>query len=339
MSVFISGANGFLAQYIIDGLLKQDYKVIGSVRNEAKAKKLMESFKNSNLTTVIVPDISVIDAFDAVFQKYGKDIKYVIHTATPVAFESEDYTTAIINPMVTAAEGILYSIKKFAADYVSRFVYTSSIGAMRPDFDNAFNESAWNRVEINDIVNPLMAYCYAKKIAEQKIWKFQEENINTIKFSVTTINPSIILGPQKFENDVKPVLNFSNQLINNIIHAKPDADSTINPFSDSFINVRDIATAHIQAIQMDALANERLILAGKTYSDQDVLDILNRGFPNLRGKIPVGTPGSGNLSLNDGANNIDDKHSRNLLKINYTPFRETVHSIADQVLKYEYSKK
>lgn len=39
----------------------------------------------------VVEDISKLDAFDDVFKKHAKDIKFVLHTASPFFFETTDY--------------------------------------------------------------------------------------------------------------------------------------------------------------------------------------------------------------------------------------------------------
>ena len=130
MSVFVSGANGFIAQHIVDLLLKEDYKIIGSARSQEKADRLMEAFGNNpNFSMEIVPDISKLNAFDHVFQKHGKDIKVVLHTASPFCFDISDCEQDLLIPALNGVKGILSSIKKYAASTVERVVLTSSYAA------------------------------------------------------------------------------------------------------------------------------------------------------------------------------------------------------------------
>ena len=99
MSVFISGATGFVAQHIINQLLEQNFKVIGSVRSQAKADKLLRQFNsNKNLSLEVVEDISNLAAFDEVFSKHGKEIKYVLHTSSPFFTECDDYEKDLLIP-------------------------------------------------------------------------------------------------------------------------------------------------------------------------------------------------------------------------------------------------
>lgn len=112
MSVLVSGATGFISQHIISLLLEQNYKVIGSVRTQEKADKLIANFGNNpNLTMVIVSDISKLDSFHYAFKKYGREIKHVLHTASPFSFEAENIEKDFLIPAKNGTLGILESIK------------------------------------------------------------------------------------------------------------------------------------------------------------------------------------------------------------------------------------
>lgn len=58
--VLVSGANGYIAVWIVKFLLAQGFSVRGTVRSEAKTKHLKELFKSygDKLELVIVEDIT-----------------------------------------------------------------------------------------------------------------------------------------------------------------------------------------------------------------------------------------------------------------------------------------
>lgn len=58
--VLVSGANGYIAVWIVKFLLEQGFSVRGTVRSEAKTKHLKELFKSygDKLELVIVEDIT-----------------------------------------------------------------------------------------------------------------------------------------------------------------------------------------------------------------------------------------------------------------------------------------
>lgn len=45
-TALVSGATGFIAQHIIHQLLQKGYEVIGTVRNEEKASRLLSLFQD-----------------------------------------------------------------------------------------------------------------------------------------------------------------------------------------------------------------------------------------------------------------------------------------------------
>ena len=216
MSVFISGASGFIAQHIVENLLKENYTVIGSVRSQEKADRLTRQFcNNPNLQFEIVGDIAKLDAFDNAFSKHGKDIKYVLHTASPFHFNTTEYEKDLLIPALNGTKGILESIKKYAADSVERVVITSSFAAVsnveyQGDSSKTLSEADWNTVSWEGAqANGVFAYCGSKAFAERAAWDFLKENEGMVKFQLSTVNPVLVFGPQLFEEDVKDTLNTS----------------------------------------------------------------------------------------------------------------------------------
>lgn len=60
--ILVSGANGYIAVWVIRKLLEQGYHVRGAARSEAKLKHLKEYFKSyaDNVERVVVKDITQV---------------------------------------------------------------------------------------------------------------------------------------------------------------------------------------------------------------------------------------------------------------------------------------
>jgi len=61
--VLVTGANGYIALWVIKTLLEQGYRVRGAVRSEGKGKKLLQTFKSygsDKLEFVVVEDITAV---------------------------------------------------------------------------------------------------------------------------------------------------------------------------------------------------------------------------------------------------------------------------------------
>lgn len=336
-TVLVSGANGFIAQHIINELLKKGYLVIGTLRSEEKAVSLLRLFNHKNLKLEIVSDLAKPGVFDEVLLKYGKDLKYVIHTASPCHYESSNYEIDMLIPAVAGTQSILNSIKKYAPNSIQRFVYTSSFAAIS-NVKNAYNpsltlnEESWNEDSWSDALeDPKTAYYGSKVFAEKAAWCFLKENQNSVNFSLTTINPCYVFGPQCFDESVSSTLNASCQRINEAFLSKV-GDDVDQKFASLFIDVRDVAKAHVLALENSNLACKRLILAKDKFSAQDILDTINKNFPQLTGRIAKGVPGNG-PKVSQSIASIDNSKSKELLGFEFRSFENAVNDTVSQILR------
>ncbi|CAL9736016.1 NADPH-dependent methylglyoxal reductase Gre2p [Monosporozyma servazzii] len=342
MSVFVSGATGFIAQHIVGQLLDQNYKVIGTARTQAKADKLKEQFGNNpNLTLEIVEDISKPKAFDEAIKKHSKDIKYVLHTASPLHFDIEDIVKDLINPAIAGTKDILESIKRHAADSVERVVVTSSYGAVlnydrEADKTYTVTEASWNPDDVKAAkTNPMRGYCASKKFAEEAAWEFLKENKDVVKFKLSVVNPTFAIGPQRFDSSVGAKLNASCESINALIHSGPDAPFDPYGLYGGIVDVRDVARAHLLAFQKEETIGQRLILFNGKLASQDIADIINEDFPQLNGKIPVGNPKTGVLGIGENGVVIDNSKTKEILGFEFINVRQSIHDTAAQILKHD----
>nr|5ZED_A Chain A, Uncharacterized protein ADH [Vanderwaltozyma polyspora DSM 70294]5ZED_B Chain B, Uncharacterized protein ADH [Vanderwaltozyma polyspora DSM 70294] len=339
MSVLISGASGYIAKHIVRVLLEQNYKVIGTVRSQDKADKLLKQYNNPNLSYEIVPEIANLDAFDDIFKKHGKEIKYVIHAASPVNFGAKDLEKDLVIPAINGTKNMFEAIKKYAPDTVERVVMTASYASiMTPHRQNdptlTLDEETWNPVtEENAYENVFTAYCASKTFAEKEAWKFVKENSDAVKFKLTTIHPSFVFGPQNFDEDVTKKLNVSCEIINGLLHAPFDTKVEKTHFSQ-FIDVRDVAKTHVLGFQKDELINQRLLLCNGAFSQQDIVNVFNEDFPELKGQFP---PEDKDTDLNKGVTGckIDNEKTKKLLAFEFTPFHKTIHDTVYQILHKE----
>ncbi|GAV26909.1 hypothetical protein PMKS-000370 [Pichia membranifaciens] len=290
-TVLVTGATGFIAQHVVDKLLKRKYRVIGTARSEAKFAPLLENFKgkypNADLTCAVVPDIAAPDAFDRVLKKH-QEIKYVLHTASPFSFGlDKPYEEAYLKPAVNGTLNILHAIKKYAPQ-VTNVVVTSSFAAVMKanDTTTVFTNESWNPIKWEDVSNEEAAYVASKTYAEQAARKFYEEE--KPNFKLATVNPPYVLGPQLFDSSVTKVLNSSNEALNGVAHVDPSETSPQKQICMLSVDVRDVAEAHVWPLEVPELANEREFIVAGPLIGQRVLNILNDNFPELKGKIAKG---------------------------------------------------
>lgn len=174
-------------------------------------------------------------------------------------------------------------------------------------------------------------------MAEKEIWRFVKNKKNKIQPNVTVINPGYVLGPQLFDEDISEKLNTSCEIINKIIHTKPNTSIDLYETYGCFVNVCDVSKAHILAFQKDELIGKRLLMSAGRFSTQDILDVLNADFPVLKGRIPIGIPNTGAQHYNFGAT-VDNSATRSLLGFQFKNFKDTINETAEQTLRVDGKK-
>lgn len=330
-SVFVTGSSGFIAQHIVKALVENGYKVVGTVRNAQKGETLKKNVGADNFQYEIVPDISKPGAFDEALKKHP-EVTILLHTASPFFYDSTDPEHDLIVPAIEGTKNILEATKKYAPQ-IQRVVITSSDAAIYSNVDEqnsdlSFDESNWNNISYEEAVqDPIAAYYGAKSFAEQAAWEFLRSEIPN--FSLTSVNPVYVFGPQAFETEVKDKLNTSNELIHALIKLGPNDSFDID--KGGAVDVRDVAKAHIAAFEKTETIGKRLLMTNGQFSTQMILDAINENIPELKGKIPLGKPGTGADDIKSLAQ-VSNLTTKRILEFDFIPHEKTFVDTVRQIL-------
>ncbi|KAI5963150.1 GRE2 [Candida pseudojiufengensis] len=329
--VIVSGGTGFIAQHILNQLIKSNnnYNVVFTSRSKEKGDKVINLFeKPKNLSYEIVEDVAAPRAFDHVLQHHS-DASVFLHTASPFHFKTTD-PEILIKPAVEGTKNVFLAIEKYGKN-IKKVVVTSSYASIaRTDKKptDIITEKDWNTQTTPEEIgnNPVFIYRASKSLAEQEAWSFIKNH--QVNFKLSTINPVFVFGPQLFDSEVKSELNTSSEVINKIINLKPD--DKIPPFKGGWIDVRDVAKAHLLAFEKNDAEGERIILYNGNFTDQTILDFINSKFPKLN--LPKGDPGSDKKAL-ESVPKVDDSKSRRILGFKYIDFDTSIDDSVKQILK------
>lgn len=330
-TVFVSGATGFIAQHIVKLLIEQGYTVIGSVRSAAKGDALAKSLQSDKFSYEIVEDIAKEGAFDEALKKHP-EITVFLHTASPFHFKATNVEKELLDPAVNGTKNALKAIAKYGKN-IKNVVITSSYAAVSTaekelDPTHTNTEESWNEISWEDAQkDPVSGYRGSKKFAEKAAWDFLKEN--QVDFVVNYINPSFVFGPQAFDSEVKDNLNTSSEILNTFIKLGPLDE--IPATKGGYVDVRDVAKAHLVAFEKPGLKDQRLILNAGRFAAQHIFDVLNENFPELKGKLPVGTPGSGDAIIAQ-ASTIDNTLTKEILGFPLIELQKTVVDSVQQIL-------
>ena len=99
------------------------------------------------------------------------------------------------------------------------------------------------------------------------------------RFDVVTLCPSLVMGPTLISGDFA-----SGQVIK---EALAGVQLPLLKAHRSYVDVRDVALAHLKAVQLPAAANKRFILAAESHWYAGVGKILSdayatKGYPNIK---------------------------------------------------------
>lgn len=268
--VCVTGASGFVAAHLVRELLARGYRVRGTVRRTDDLSKytFLTSLPGADERLELVA-AELLTAGSYAAAVAGCEV--VFHTASPYAVNVEDPQADLVDPAVKGTVNVLDACK---AAGTRRVIVTSSMAAIsdEPDNERVFSEKDWND-KSSLVRNP---YYYSKVLAERAAWDYVKGDDKP--FELITINPFLVIGPS-----LGPSLNTSNGMLRDIIKGVYPA---ILDLSWGFVDVRDVATAHVRAME-NPEASGRYLVAGETLSMTDlVLHLREIGAGRDGGKLP-----------------------------------------------------
>ena len=231
--VLVTGATGFIGLHCIDQLLNQGYKVNGSLRSPERKDEIFNALKKNNTPTENLNLFNFNLTEDEGWDEGMKGCDYLLHVASPLSVKLHD-DDFFVRPAVAGVKRALQFAKKHK---VKKVVLTSSVAAIfESDNDKEyFDETDWSDPEYEKI-NP---YAKSKTLAEKAAWEFVKQNKNP--FELTVINPYIVIGPT-----LSGDLGVSNKAIEMVVTGKMPVAI---PLQFGFVDVRDVAAAHILAMK------------------------------------------------------------------------------------------
>ncbi|XP_054799886.1 phenylacetaldehyde reductase-like [Prosopis cineraria] len=237
--VCVTGASGFIASWLVKLLLLRGYSVRATVRDPndpSKTEHLLKLEGAKERLNLIKANLLEEGSFDSAVEGcHG-----VFHTASPVLLGVNDPQTELIEPAVKGTLNVLKSCAKSPS--VKRVILTSSLAAVlcngKPLNPDVIVDETWfSDPDICKEYGEWSGYALSKTLAEEAAWKFAKEN----NIDLVALNPSMVIGPL-----LQPALNTSVQAILILLNGA----ETFPNSSFGWINVKDVANAHIQAFEI-----------------------------------------------------------------------------------------
>lgn len=302
----------------------------GVVRSELSATKVSDTFPEylPRLSLSVIPDLNAPENYAPAFADVLKPITGIISVAAPFSFSVEDNARDLLDPAVTVARSILEAARKYGPN-VQRVVTTSSAAAnvdvpqgSRPGY--TYTEKDWNPMPYDVAVkaDAVAAYCASKAFAEKAGWDWVERE--KPHFTLTAINPPYIFGPHVAPIDIKQ-LGESTEILWKLYGAEK-----LPPFDfGGFVDVRDVATAHLEAFERPEAGGQRFLISSQ-FNYQSAVDSIRKELPELDSQIPKGTPGRPEPA---DAYVLDGSKAKEVLGINYIPLAKCLKDSFEELLE------
>ncbi|KAL1161562.1 hypothetical protein V6Z11_A07G143200 [Gossypium hirsutum] len=267
-TVCVTGASGYIASWLVKQLLLRGYTVKASVRDPndpRKTQHLLGLEGAESRLMLLKADLLEQGSFDPVVE----GCVGVFHTASPFYHDVLDPEAELLDPAVKGTLNVLSSCAKTPS--VKRVVLTSSIAAVayngKPRTPDVVVDENW--FSDPDYCKDLkLWYVVSKTMAEDSAWKFSKEK----GIDMVAINPAMVIGPL-----LQPTLNTSAAAILNLIKGA----ETFPNATFGWVNVKDVATAHIQAFEIP-LASGRYCLVERVVHYSEIVNILHHLYPSLQ---------------------------------------------------------
>ena len=201
------------------------------------------------------------------------DCEYVMHVASPYPLNQPKDESVLIKPAVEGTERVVSLAIK---NNVKKIVLTSSVVAVSVGHTKKeYSEEDWSFAD-----KPIAAYAKSKTLAEKKAWELIKNADTDTK--LTVINPSGVIGPS-----LTSEISSTQLIIAGLMNGKIPVNL---PIHIGYVDVRDVALAHIKALENPNSDGERIILSNTELWHKDVSKILKEGgykAPWLTVSVPV----------------------------------------------------
>jgi len=165
--------------------------------------------------------------------------------------------------------------------------------------------------------------------------EFSHANTHT---QVTVFLPALIFGPPLQSLPDLKHLNFSVGVVYNFFNGTFEElpQTHAAGLFPSYIDVRDLATAHVRALTTPSVANKRLLVGGAVLTSSLIVKTLaglvEKGeLPELKGRLPKDTGKDVDLSFP----RISAQEGNDLLNLKFRSAEETFGDLAKKILELE----
>lgn len=254
--VLVTGATGYVAGWVVKGLLDAGVTVHAAVRDPGNAAKVQHLVDLAARAPGNIRFFAADLLADGSYSDAMQGCAVVFHTASPFIRDVDDPQRELVDPAVRGTRNVLDSAD--SVESVRRVVLTSSCAAIYSDAADC--AAAPGGVLTEDVWNTTASlahhpYSYSKVLAEQAAW---ESARGQDRWRLVVVNPSLVLGPSLNPNPTSDSFDVVRQL----------GDGTMRwgapRVGMGVVDVHDVARAHLAAGYLPDAQGRHILAAGGT---------------------------------------------------------------------------
>lgn len=273
--VLVTGATGYVAGWLVKGLLEAGVAVHAAVRDPSRVDKVKHLDEVAKTAPGEIKYFKADLMEDGSYAEAMNGCSIVFHTASPFTVNVKDPQKELVDPAKLGTRNVLDRATKTPS--VKRVVLTSSCAAIYGD--NADIEQTPNGVFTEDIWNTSSSlrdnpYSFSKTEAEKEAWKIAEAQN---QWDLVVVNPSLVMGPGLNPRATSESFNIIRQMGNG------DMKTGAPDWGFGLVDVRDLAQAHMAAAYTPE-AKGRHIVSGH---DTSLLEMARQLLPRYGDKYPI----------------------------------------------------
>ncbi|MEV0843203.1 NAD-dependent epimerase/dehydratase family protein [Actinocatenispora sera] len=272
-TVLVTGVSGFIGGHIAAELSRRGYAVRGSVRSASRAAEVHAAMAAAGTDPTLL-EICQLDLLsDEGWAAATAGCRFVLHVASPFVLTKLRDPQDLVRP---AVDGTTRAVDAALRAGVQRVVVTSALATVQfapARKGHLFTAADWTDPDDHR----LNAYTVSKVKAERAAWEIADRYGARDRLAV--INPGAVIGPL-LSDDPGTSLTAIQQIMAGALPMIPDLRLP-------WVNVQDVADAHVEAMTSEAAGASRTIVATDPSSLTDVAAILRTRLPRESRKMPA----------------------------------------------------